>query len=228
MSSIFIATPAHFLAGLALLTLAAMACAVLGRAATRPFAAWGLSTLIALALAEWCDLAGGGATRPAVWQSARLALDAAALVGLIELGRLCTTGRRGGLLPRWTYLLVAALSLAAVLLDGLYPLAFALRLGHPLASRLAGGKLFHWRANFARARRRRDDCIHRARHGGLARDPRRTAGLSRGRGASRFHSWACWPPWWLPVRPFGHLASAPRRFGNRDCFGDARGQSALC
>jgi hypothetical protein len=146
MSSILIASAvAHFLAGLALFTLAAMTGAALGRAAGRRAVGWGLSAMIALGLAEWCDLAVGGVARP-VCQFARLALEMIALVGLIELGRLCTTGPRAGLLPRWSYPPVAGLALAGVLLGKLELLGFALRLaicwqaGWLAANYLRGGK----------------------------------------------------------------------------------------
>lgn len=129
MNSILIpAAPAHFLAGLALITLAAMICAALGRASWRPTVAWGLIATIALALAEWCDLAAVSMSRPAAWQLARLALEIVALAGLIELGRLCTTGRRAGLLPRWSYPVVGVLALAAVLLAWFGVLELVLRL----------------------------------------------------------------------------------------------------
>jgi hypothetical protein len=129
MSSILItAAPAHFLAGLALFTLSAMICSAFGRAVTRPQAAWGLSAMIALALAEWSKLADGGSTRPLIWQWAGLAFELVALAALIELGRFTTPDRRTGFLPRWSYEVVVLLALIAVLLGGLNPLQFALRL----------------------------------------------------------------------------------------------------
>lgn len=128
MSTILIASAlAHFLAGLALFTLAGMTGAALGRTAGRRALGWGLSATIALGLAEWCDLATGGSTRSAC-QWARLVLETIALVGLIELGRLCTTGPRAGLLPRWCYSLVAGVALVTLLLARLDALGFALRL----------------------------------------------------------------------------------------------------
>ena len=147
MSSIIIAaTLAHFLAGLALFTLAGMTGSALGRAAGRRAVGWGLLAMIALGLAEWCDLAIGSFARPAVCQSARLALEMLALVGLIELGRLCTAGPRAGLLPRWSYPLVAGFALVAVWLARFGALEFALRLaicwqaGWLAASYLRSGK----------------------------------------------------------------------------------------
>ncbi|HEX4142818.1 MAG TPA: hypothetical protein VHY91_04645 [Pirellulales bacterium] len=128
MSTILIAAAvAHFLAGLALFTLAGMTAAALGRTAGRSAIGWGLTVMIALGLAEWCDVAVGGSVRPAC-QWVRLALDAVALVGLVELGRLCTVGPRAGLLPRWCYPVAAGLALVAVLLSKLDLLAFVVQL----------------------------------------------------------------------------------------------------
>jgi len=120
--------PAHFLTGLALLAIAGMIGVALRRAVGQRALGCGLATLISLALAQWSELAAGALARPTIYQALRLVCEMIALVGLIELGRLCTTGPRAGLLPRWSYPMVAALTLAAALLPTLGSLEFILRL----------------------------------------------------------------------------------------------------
>jgi hypothetical protein len=120
--------PAHFLTGLALFAIAGMIGVALRRAAGQRALGCGLATLISLALAQWSELAAGALARPTICQAVRLVCEMIALVGLIELGRLCTTGPRAGLLPRWSYPMVAALTLAGALLPTLGPLEFILRL----------------------------------------------------------------------------------------------------
>ncbi|HTU27289.1 MAG TPA: hypothetical protein VMF30_17910 [Pirellulales bacterium] len=129
MNSILVATAfAHFLAGLALFTLAGMTGLAVLRAAGRAAAAWSLLALAALGAAEWCDLAVGEVARPLVWQWARLALEMTALAGLVELGRLRTSGFRAGLLPRWSYAILLPGALVAAYLARWNTLEFALRL----------------------------------------------------------------------------------------------------
>jgi hypothetical protein len=99
------ATSAQFVAGLALVALAGMIWLAMGRAAGRA-GVWGLASLAALGLAEWCSLAIG---LPASGQLVRLALVVMALVGLVELGS-SFISRRGGLLPRRSYLALAGLA----------------------------------------------------------------------------------------------------------------------
>ncbi len=160
-----------------------MTCSALGRAAGDPPLPGDFSATIALGIGRVVRL-GSRRHEPTcrlasrlVWRSRSIAL-----VGLIELGRLCTTGPRAGLLPRWSYPVVAGLALAAVLLAWFGVLEFVLRLA--ISGRPAG-----WRpAISARSRtsavrhcRRNDDSRDRARHACRPRHRRRTAGLSVGR-----------------------------------------------
>jgi hypothetical protein len=126
MSSILIAAaPAHFLAGLVLVTLAGMAGVALYRITPRRPLIWGLSALVALGFGEWCSVTAGGPP-PIACQWIRLMFVTCALVGLVELGRLCLTARRTGLLPRWSYPVVAVVAIAAAWLALPNLLLFAL------------------------------------------------------------------------------------------------------
>jgi hypothetical protein len=105
------AAPAHFVAGLALLALAGMFPWALRRTAARNSAVWGVAAWAALGLAEWCSVPTAA---PTILQSAGLGFELLALVALVELGLRSTGGRRGGLLPRWSYFVIAALALVAL------------------------------------------------------------------------------------------------------------------
>jgi hypothetical protein len=114
MDSILISTPAmHFVAGLALVALAVMAGVAMRRAASDQTRGWGLLALIVLGLAQWCELP---MMPPVTLQFARAALELLALVALVEMGLRCVTSPRGGLLPRFGSLLLAALTVVAALL----------------------------------------------------------------------------------------------------------------
>ncbi len=102
-----VAASAHFVAGLTLVALAAMIWLRFGKRAPRVGGGWALPVLPALALAEWCQLP---LVSPSVGQFVRLALLSLALVGMVEFA-LRFTGRRGGLLPRWSYLALVGLAL---------------------------------------------------------------------------------------------------------------------